>query len=158
MSIIRITLSLLLALAFAVPAFAADKPFDGTDLDALRTAVKADKRGLVAKTLNLNAAEGQKFWPLYDAYQLKLDTLNRRRSRLVEDVVAQNRPLSDALAKNLLKEQLAIDDEEVKTLRAYQNRLIRALPAAKVARYLQLEGRIRTVQDYDVAGVLPLVN
>ncbi|MBK9673713.1 MAG: hypothetical protein IPO82_00230 [Betaproteobacteria bacterium] len=89
---------------------------------------------------------------------MKLDTLNRRRSRLVEDVVAQNRPLSDALAKNLLKEQLAIDDEEVKTLRAYQNRLIRALPAAKVARYLQLEGRIRTVQDYDVAGVLPLVN
>ncbi len=155
MSIIRITLPLFLALAFVVPAFGADKPFDGTDLDALKAAVKADKRTLVATTLNLNAAEGQKFWPLYDAYQMKLDTLNRRRSRLVEDVVSQNRPLSDALAKNLLKEQLAIDDEEIKTLRAYQNRLIRALPAAKVARYLQLEGRIRTVQDYDVATVLP---
>ena len=88
MSIIRITLSLLLALAFAVPAFAADKPFDGTDLDALRTAVKADKRGLVAKTLNLNAAEGQKFWPLYDAYQLKLDTLNRRSDSAASSVIS----------------------------------------------------------------------
>ncbi len=42
--------------------------------------------------------------------------------------------------------------------RAYQSRLVRALPAAKVLRYLQLENKIRTVQDYEIATVMPLVN
>ena len=158
MASLRIVLVFLVSIVLAGIAHAADKPFDGTDLEALRAAVKADKRGLVESALALSAADAKKFWPLYDAYQLKLDTLNRRRARLVEDVVALNRPLSDALAKNLLKEQIAIEDEEVKTVRAYQNRLVKALPPAKVARYLQLESKIRTVQDYDLAGVLPLVN
>jgi hypothetical protein len=156
MKILRI--SWLLWLALAGTAYAVDKPFDGTDVQALKAAVKADKKALVASTLNLSDVESRKFWPLYDNYQMKLDTLNRRRTRLIEDVIAQNRPRSEALAKSLLKESIAIEDEEVKTLRSYQNRLIKALPAAKAARYLQLENKIRTVQDYEVATVMPLVN
>jgi len=151
---------LLLAAVMAVSQFALaqDKPFDGTDLHALRTAVKTDKKALVASTIKLTDAEAAKFWPLYTAYQLKLDTLNRRKARAFEDLVARDKPLTDAQAKYFLVESIAIDDEEVKALRAYQNRLNRALPPRKVARYLQLENKIRTVQAYDIAGALPLVN
>lgn len=156
----KLPVVLLLAMVVAVSQFALaqDKPFDGTDLQALRTAVKTDKKALVASTVKLTDAEAKKFWPLYGAYQLKLDTLNRRKARAFEDLVSRDKPISDAQAKGLLTESLAIADEEVKALRAYQNRLNRALPPRKVARYLQLENRIRTVQDYDIAGALPLVN
>jgi Spy/CpxP family protein refolding chaperone len=151
---------LLLAVVVAVSQFALaqDKPFDGTDLQALRTAVKTDKKALVASTIKLTDAEAKKFWPLYGAYQLKLDTLNRRKARAFEDLVSRDKPITDAQAKGLLAESLAIDDEETKAMRAYQNRLNRALPPRKVARYLQLENKIRTVQDYDIAGALPLIN
>lgn len=156
----KLPVVLLLAMVVAVSQFALaqDKPFDGTDLQALRTAVKTDKKALVASTVKLTDAEAKKFWPLYGAYQLKLDTLNRRKARAFEDLVSRDKPISDAQAKGLLTESLAIADEEVKALRAYQNRLNRALPPRKVARYLQLENKIRTVQDYDIAGALPLVN
>jgi Spy/CpxP family protein refolding chaperone len=151
---------LLLAMVMAVSQFALaqDKAFDGTDLQALRTAVKTDKKVLVSSTVKLTDAEAKKFWPLYGAYQLKLDTLNRRKARAFEELVSRDKPITDAQAKGLLAESIAIDEEEVKTLRAYQNRLNRALPPRKVARYLQLENKIRTVQDYDIAGALPLVN
>ncbi len=156
----KLPVLLLLAMVVAVSQFALaqDKPFDGTDLQALRTAVKTDKKALVASTVKLTDAEAKKFWPLYGAYQLKLDTLNRRKARAFEDLVSRDKPITDAQAKGLLVESLAIADEEVKALRAYQNRLNRALPPRKVARYLQLENKIRTVQDYDIAGALPLVN
>lgn len=156
----KLPVVLLLAMVVAVSQFALaqDKSFDGTDLQALRTAVKTDKKALVASTVKLTDAEAKKFWPLYGAYQLKLDTLNRRKARAFEDLVSRDKPISDAQAKGLLTESLAIADEEVKALRAYQNRLNRALPPRKVARYLQLENKIRTVQDYDIAGALPLVN
>jgi hypothetical protein len=37
-----------------------------------------------------------------------------------------------------------------------RNRVMRALPAVKAARYMQLEEKIRAVQDYDVAATVPL--
>jgi hypothetical protein len=35
--------------------------------------------------------------------------------------------------------------------------VIRALPDKKAARYLQLESKIRAMQDYDVASGIPLI-
>jgi Spy/CpxP family protein refolding chaperone len=139
-----------------VPAvWAQDKP--AVDVEALRAAAKADKRALVGSTLKLTDAEAKKFWPLHDEYQLKMDTLNRRTARLVEEVVAQTAPISDAHAKVLLKEALAIEDEEMRLRRGYQNRLVKVLPATKVMRYLQLENKLRAFQDYDIAKVMPLL-
>lgn len=153
-----VVLLLALVMAIAQSALAQDKPFDGTDLQALRDTVKTDKKALVASTVKLTEAEAKKFWPLYNAYQLKLDTLNRRKARAFEDLVARDKPITDVQAKSLLTESIASADEEVKALRAYQNRLNRALPPRKVVRYLQLENKIRAVQDYDIAGAMPLVN
>jgi hypothetical protein len=145
--------------AAAPAALAQDKAANGTEVATLKAAVKADKKALVASTIPLSPDEAKKFWPLYDDYQRKLDALNRRISRLVEDVIGQSsKPLSDAMAKSLLKESLAIEDEEVRARRAYQSRLVKVLPAAKVLRYLQLENKIRAIQDYDIATVMPLVN
>jgi Spy/CpxP family protein refolding chaperone len=145
--------------AAAPAAWAQDKPANGTDVAMLKAAVKADKKALVASTLTLSADEAKKFWPLYDDYQRKLDALNRRISRLVEEIIAQgSKPVSDAMAKSLLKESLAIEDEEVRARRGYQNRLVKVLPTSKALRYLQLENKIRVIQDYDIATVMPLVN
>ena len=36
-------------------------------------------------------------------------------------------------------------------------RLLKALPPIKAARYLQLESKIRALQDYDIASTIPLV-
>jgi Spy/CpxP family protein refolding chaperone len=150
-------LALLIAVAASVApiAWAQDKP--AVDVEALKAAVKADKRALVASTLKLTDAEAKKFWPLYDDYRRKTDTLNRRTARLVEEVVAATGPMSDAHAKALLKEALAIEDEEMRVRRGYQNRLVKVLPATKVMRYLQLENKIRAFQDYDIATVMPLI-
>lgn len=158
MNLSLIAALLAVALATTPLAWAQGKPFDGTDLQALKVAVKADKKALVASTLTLSEVEAKKFWPLYEDYQRKIEALNRRSTRLIEEVVTQSKPVSDVLAKSLLKESLAIEDEEVRARRAYQSRLVRALPAAKVLRYLQLENKIRTVQDYEIATVMPLVN
>lgn len=158
MNLSLIAALLAVALATTPLAWAQGKPVDGTDLQALKVAVKADKKALVASTLTLSEVEAKKFWPLYEDYQRKIEALNRRSTRLIEEVVTQSKPVSDVLAKSLLKESLAIEDEEVRARRAYQSRLVRVLPAAKVMRYLQLENKIRTVQDYEIAAVMPLVN
>lgn len=145
------------ALVAAPAAPAQDKAADVTDMAALRTAVQADRKALVASTLKLTDAEAQKFWPAYDAYQRSLDAANRRRVVVVEALIGTDKPLSDLHARNLANELIAADEAEIKARRTLHNRVMKALPAKKAARYFQLEGKIRAVQAYDVAATIPLV-
>jgi len=143
-------------------AAAEDKTADVTDMQALRAAVKADKKAFVASTLKLTDAEAKRFWPIYDAYQRDLDVANRRRNVAVLGQVALDKPVSDLYARNLANEWLAADETEIKLRRSLQNRLMRGVPTRilspkKAASYMQLEAKIRAVQAYDIAATIPLI-
>jgi len=143
-------------------AWSAGSAADVTDMDALRAAVRADKKAFVASTLALTPAEAKRFWPVYDTYQRIADAANRRRSLAVEAIVSRDKPVTDLYAKNLASELIAADEQEVRARRALTNRLMRGvptriLPPRKAARYLQLESKIRAMQAYDIASGIPLV-
>ena len=149
-------------LIVAQSAWAQDKIADVTDMDALRAAVRADKKAFVASTLKLTPAEAKRFWPVYDSYQRIADDANRRRSLAVQAIVMQDKPITDLYARNLANDLIASDEEEVRARRALSNRLMRGvpnrvLPPAKAARYLQLESKIRAMQAYDIAAGIPLL-
>jgi hypothetical protein len=144
------------ALGLTAPLYAQDKAGDVTDLQALRQAVKNDKRALVASTLNLNDAEAKRFWPIYDAYQREIDNNGRRRGVALQDLMFRDRPMTNLAAKQYATELLAVDEALMRARRTMRNRVMRALPAVKAARYMQLEEKIRAVQDYDVAATVPL--
>ncbi|MCC6195966.1 MAG: hypothetical protein IT518_16030 [Burkholderiales bacterium] len=143
--------------ALTVPlAVAQDNAAAVADLQAMQQAARKDKRALVAKTLNLTDAEGKKFWPVYDKFQSELAQLNRERNVALEGLVARDRPVTDAYAKQLVNELVSIEEQEVKALRKMSNASMRALPPKKAARYLQLENKLRAVQDYEIAVAFPL--
>src|SRR5204862_2294639 len=145
------------ALLIAPIAFAQSNDGDVTDMQALRSAVKSDKKAFVASTMNLTSAEAKRFWPIYDAYQRSVDVGNQRRALAIEAVIAKDQSLSNLYARNLANELIANDEAEVKARRLLHNRIMRALPPIKAARYLQLESKVRAVQDYDIASTIPLV-
>ena len=154
-----------LAVAFALVAAtliaplsrAADAGADVTDMQALQSAVKADKRAYVASVLKLSDAEAKKFWPIYDSYQRNLEVTSRRRVVAVEALLFHDKPMSNLGAKNLITELMAVDEAEVKARRTLRNRVMRALPPLKAARYLQLESKFEAVQEYDIASTVPLI-
>ena len=155
---IKILSAVLLSLVVAAPLVGhAQTATDPNDLAQLRTAAKTDKRALVATTLALTDAEAKKFWPIYDDYQRARDAADRQKVRAIESVIATDKPVSDAFARDLAKDLTGADEAEVKARRAMQNKLMRALPAKKAFRYLQLESKLRAVQAYDVASAMPLI-
>ena len=147
----------------AAPAAApATAPAGTTVLKAMYKAVQADKKTYIKSKLNLTDAEAKKFWPIYDAYQRDLDMYNRRRSVALEGLIGLDKPLSDLYAKQLARELIATDEGEIKARRKMQNKLIQIklmspIPAAKAARYLQLENKMRAVIQYEIATTIPLV-
>jgi hypothetical protein len=150
------------ALGAQEPARAEGSVVDVTDMQALRTAVRADRKALVASTLALTPAEAKRFWPIYDSYQRVADAANRRRSVAIEALVALDKPITDLYAKNLASDLVGADEDEVRARRAMSSRLMRGVPTRvmapkKAARYLQLESKIRAMQAYDIAAGIPLV-
>ena len=157
---------LALAALFAVAAMAAliafaqdktDKTADVTDMQALRAAAKSDKHALVASTLNLTHAEAKRFWPIYDTYQRNLDLTSRRRVVALEGLLFRDKAITNLAARNVITELMAVDEAEVKARHTLRNRLMRALPPIKAARYLQLEDKLQAIRDYDVASTVPLI-
>ena len=144
------------AIALVQPAYAQDTAADVTDMQRVRDAVRADKRGFIASLLKLSDAEAKRFWPIYDTYQRNLDATGRRRVVAVQGLMFRDAPMTNLAAKQYATEMLAVDEAEIKARRTMRNRVMRALPAVKAARYLQLEDKIRAVQDYDVAATVPL--
>ena len=147
----------MLLMVFVTPlGLAQDRAIDGTDLQALRQVVKNDKHAFVESVMNLTAAEAKRFWPIYDDYQQTLDKGLRRRVVAMQGFMFRDKPVTNLAAKQYATEMLAIDEAEVKARRSMRNRVMRALPAVKAARYMQLEEKIRAVQDYDAAAAVPL--
>ena len=138
-------------------AWAQDKIADVTDMPALRNAIRTDKKAFVASTLKLTDAQAKKFWPIYDAYQRSLDMANRQRVVALEGLIVRDKPLTDRYARNLANDLIESDEAEIKARRTLRNRVMRALPPSKAARYLQLESKVRAVQAYDIAGAIPLI-
>jgi len=156
MKVLRLFVVALVAL-IAVPVFAQDKP--ASNMEILRQKIKADKKLLVAANMDLTEAEAKGFWPVYDAYQADLQGLNERIGKLIVRYADSYnaKTLTDDTAKSLLDEALAIEQAEVNLRQTYVPKLSAALPATKVARYLQIENKIRAVIKYELADGIPLV-
>jgi hypothetical protein len=147
----------LLAASLQAAEPAQEKP--ASNMEILREKVKADKKLVVAANMQLTESEATAFWPVYDAYQKELQAINDRTVKLITDYAdAYNKgPVTNEVANKLVDEALAIDDAELKLRRSYLPKLQKALPAAKVGRYLQIENKIRAAIKYELAAAIPLV-
>jgi polyhydroxyalkanoate synthesis regulator phasin len=156
-ALLSVTALMVVIAAFPVPALSQDKPAD--NMQILRDKVKADKKLLIATNMELTESEAKGFWPVYEGYQKKLTAINQRMVKLIESYAAdyQANTLTDEKAKKLTDELVAIGKSESELQAASVPKLSKVLPPKKVARYLQIENKIRAVVKYELANAVPLV-
>ena len=156
-ALLSVTALMVVIAAFPIPALTQDKPSD--NMQILREKVKADKKLLVAANMELTESEAKGFWPVYDEYQKDLAGINQRIAKLIESYAADYRAntLTDEEAKKLIDELVAIEQAEAGLKAASVPKLSKVLPQKKVARYLQIENKIRAVVKYELAEKVPLV-
>ena len=138
-------------------SLAQDKPAD--NMQILLAKIKADKKLVVATNMELTESEAKGFWPIYGEYQKDLQKINQRVANFLESYAAdfRGKSLTDEKAKKLINEAVAIEQAEANLKSTYAPNLSKVLPAKKVARYLQIENKIRAVVRYELATGVPLV-
>jgi len=142
---------------FPTPALTQGKVAD--NMQILREKIKADKKLLVATNMELTESEAKGFWPVYEEYQKDLTGINQRIAKLIDSYASDYRAntLTDEKAKKLIDELVAIEQAEAGLKAASVPKLSKVLPQKKVARYLQIENKIRAAVKYELAEKVPLV-
>ena len=154
---------LIFSVTLMLPSYADKKNMDESsvtsNMEELRDEITANKKLVVANNMSLTDGEAKVFWPVYDAYQKDLHEINLRLARLIDDyAVAFNKgAIPNEKATQLIDEAIAIEMEEANLKRRYVPKLSAVLPGAKVARYLQIENKIRAIVRYELAEAIPLV-
>lgn len=154
---------LFLSIGFIQPGWAQTKSTPGdkpaSNLEIIHDKLKADKKLIVAKYMELTEAEAKKFWPVYDEYQADLQKTNERLKALLVSYAGdyRNKSMTDDKAKKLLDDWITIEQEEGKRRSAFAPKVLQALPVRKAARYLQIENEYRILLRYDLARSVPLI-
>jgi len=142
----------------SAPAIARSQDKPANNLEIVHEKLKADKKLIVSKYMELTESEAKSFWPVYEDYQKDLQKIHERLGALLKSYAADYRgkSLTDEKAKKLLDEWIALEQDEVKQRSAFIPKVTKALPAKKAARYLQIENEYRMLLRYDLAATVPL--
>jgi hypothetical protein len=150
-------LGLVLALSAAVPARAQGRTAPQLTSAEWLAMIQADKKGIVAKSMDLTADEAKKFWPLYDEFERELAVPQSAYTRAVLDYVSSDGKLTDANAKRIAEQVLGAGKDQARLHEKHFRQLLKVPPAHKAARYMQIENKMQAVVRYESAKAIPLV-
>jgi hypothetical protein len=128
-------------------------------MEILRQKIKTDKKYIVSENLNLTDTEAKGFWPLYESYQKDLQKINQRIRDMASSYIAADArgPISDQLSKKLVSDSLEIERAELDAKKSILAKVAKVLPSYKVAKYAQMENKMRALVKYELAVNIPLI-
>jgi hypothetical protein len=127
------------------------------DVKLLRQDIRSQKKQLIAANLTLTDAESTKFWPVYDQFSAEMTTLGDQKLALIKEYAQNFGSLTDAQAQSLLNRSLALDAAATQLRIKYVPIVNKVLPGTKTATFFQMERRISTLIDLQLASQIPLV-
>ncbi len=134
----------------------ADSTFE-RDVQIARTLTEATRQATVAENVKLTEAEANVFWPLYREYRLEVAKQNDRLAQLIRKYADQFPTMTDDVAKKLTQTYLDIDRKRLDLKVQYVKKFEKVLPAALVARAMQIEQKLDAMQQFTIARTVPLV-
>ena len=126
-------------------------------MEVQRGVLKTEKKAIVADAMFFTEEESAVFWPLYNEYNDKMYVLNTKAYNLIKDYAANYETLTDEKAVELWNNNMDIKAEIAKLEKHYFSKFQKILLGKKAARYFQLENKIRTLINAELALEIPLM-
>ena len=125
-------------------------------LALLRRDIRSIKKQLIAANLTLTDSEAPKFWQVYEQYSAETEKIHDTRAAIIKEYSDEYGTLTDDQADSLIRRWLDADIEQTKLRKRYVPIFRKVLPGKKAATFFQLDRRISTMIDVQLASQLPL--
>jgi len=119
-------------------------------------AARAQRKATVGANMNLSAGEAAKFWPVYDAYEAKMDAVEDRHVRELKEFAAKYNNFTDADAAKKLDEVIAIQQARLDVQKEFIPQFRAVISQVKVTRFYQIDNKIQALIQCDIAQLVPL--
>lgn len=128
-----------------------------TDDPFFRMTFNKEKRTIVSDFMKLTAEESDKFWPIYNEYEVERQKLGTTWLNLIEDYSETYETISDEKAKEMMEQSLALRGDILNLEKKYFKKLSKTLSPRKAAQWLQLEEFIITEIRLDAMDAIPFI-
>jgi hypothetical protein len=119
-------------------------------------AARADRKAIVGANMNLTDTQAKAFWPLYDAYEAKMDKLDDRHANEVKTYAEHYQTLTDEDATNKLDEVIAIKQARLDVQREFVPKFRAAVSSINTTRFFQIDNKLSAMIQCDIAQIVPL--
>ena len=129
------------------------------EIELTRATIKLQRKQIIAKNMQLNSFEKDKFWAVYRNFQDKMNAIDDREVKLITGYAdaLKTGGLSDQKALDMLNEYLSIERMRLITKQSFVKRFQAVLPDRKVTRFFQLETKLEAIINFELAKQIPLV-
>ncbi|HVA80398.1 MAG TPA: hypothetical protein VNF29_05695 [Candidatus Binataceae bacterium] len=119
-------------------------------------AAHAERKAAVNDNMALTPDQAKAFWPLYDAYEAKMDKIEARHIKEVKEYAKHYATLTNADAKAKLDEVMSIQQAILDTQKEYIPKFRAAVSEIKTTRFFQIDNKLRALVQCDLAQSIPL--
>ena len=127
-----------------------------SDLELLRSDIRTKKMALMKENMDLADTEAEAFWKVYRNYESDMRDLWDKHLALIKDYAMHYEAVDEKKADQLATDSLKLEEDTVKLRRRYYNQMRKATSAVTAARFLQVDHRINTMVNAQLAQGIPL--
>jgi len=147
----------ILLIALFLSSFALQAQTTDDYIELARDILKTEKKAAIAEGMVLSDAEIAPFWELYNEYNNKLSQVQNKRVALIKEYAINYENLTDEKADEIMLSYFKYQQEVLKLKKSYYGRFKKILSKGNAARYFQLENKIQTLVDAELALQIPLI-
>jgi hypothetical protein len=126
-------------------------------IELVRDVLKMEKKAVIADAMMFTEAESGPFWELYNEFELAMNKVQNKRIAIIKDFASNYENMTDAKADELWVNSLAYQQELLKLKKSYYGKFKKILPAGKAAKYFQIDNKIETLVNAELALQIPVV-
>ena len=127
--------------------------------EVLRSDFNAGKIRTLNEVMKLTAAEADKFWPIYRAYENDLAAVGDRKLVLIGQFVNHSKAgtLNDENSQELASQWLRNVQDRLDLWKKYHDQISHAVSPIRAGQFLQIENQLALFVDISIASEMPLV-
>jgi hypothetical protein len=127
------------------------------DVDFIQSIFGKEKKVIVADFIQLEGAQKDDFWKLYDEYEVKRKQYGQQRISLLERYANSYMTLDDATTDKLINEMLALSANNDKLIKTYYGKIKKASGIKSAAQFVQIESYFLSVIRASILEDIPMI-
>ena len=148
----------ILIIACLLASFTTMAQSNKEDVDFIQSIYGKEKKAVVAEFIQLEGAQKDAFWKLYDEYETKRKELGQQRVALLERYAKNYTTLDDATTDQITKDMMSLGAKTDKLITTYYGKLKKASTIKAAAQFVQIESYLLSEVRTAIFESIPLID